>query len=425
MEETIESNTVVVQRSYISREDIEEISDDEAEWSDDFETLGFSDFEPEAVDGEVETPVKLFNVSEAELKPLRCFCSPTDRRSGGRTAPLETGGEGLPALVGRLEVQQDDEVDEKWIENLELLTACLEEDRPSLDPGLHAAVIRIAFLGLNYDVALNQPRPTNKVRHIKSGVKFVLELLECGAGTVSELLGSGLVSVLWNLFQKEYMTIPSKLLILRAVDRTLDHPLGMTRFLERTGSGSMYHEFLEMLSRDEKTRTKFALSSVVNKVHLHELVLELNHQCFSLPDPAPELEQRLEAGFRELGHIYSNLNLSFSHPARYLPTSKQFDHKAELFNAPERSYFSVLRNLNVLDLMTAVLTAPVTSGSDNLTSSIHSLLQLWSASLPGNQPLQYNYIIYLYSVYPDTLFFLNEFLLKTLVFCSDLCFTSA
>ena len=242
----VETDTVIVPetaaavpRNFISREDIEEISDDEAEWSDEYEPLGgFQDMDIDLVEGmdPSNNPITLFDVSEASLKPLRCLVAPQDTvyssRLKLRTAKSELDStykselepdSVLCSLVKKLEVE---EVDEKWIENLEQLTSVLQQElAAAADPTLQA-VIKLAFLGLDYQVAMRQEKPTNKVRHVKSGVRFVLELVDCGQEVLKDLLGSGLVQDLWKLFHQEFMTIPTKLLILRVLDRVLDAEQG-------------------------------------------------------------------------------------------------------------------------------------------------------------------------------------------------------
>lgn len=380
-----EQTEVVVQtsitRTYISREDIEEISDEEAEWSDDFEPLGFSDSE---FDLETETvnPVKVFNPLEAELKPLLVFTSPANYIYPNRVRNLpasKEGSEGVLNLVTKLDTIS--EIDERWIELLEQLTGQLQEEPGcSIDVSIHPAVIRLACLGLNYDVALQQSRPANKLRHIKSGIKFVLELMEVSELVMRELLNSGVISKLWSLFLQQFMTIPGKLLILRTIDRTLDSNQGMEQVVMNNGSGSLYQEIVEILAKNESTRTKFALSSLVNKIHLYELVLELKELSSSLQDG--QVFSALESGIKELGRIYCNLE-SISHPSRYLPCGRRFNMDQEIFNRPERGFFSIMATQEVISLLSSVLEV---AGTDvNLTSCIYALLYQWVNSLPGRK----------------------------------------
>jgi hypothetical protein len=126
--EQVELVQASVTRSYISREEIEEISDEEAEWSDDFEPLGFSDSEFD-LEAETDNPIKIFNPLRAELKPLQIFCSPTEPVYPTRVRSLSSPrdpGDGVSNLVRKLDGGPL-EVDERWIDQLELLTSQLRE----------------------------------------------------------------------------------------------------------------------------------------------------------------------------------------------------------------------------------------------------------------------------------------------------------
>ena len=107
---------------------------------------------------------------------------------------------------------------------------------------------------------------------------------------------------------------------------------------EKDGESSFYSQLVALLgANEERTRTKFSLSSLVNKVHLYVLVKELKGL-----EELEGVEERLEAGFLELAELYRNLDSALSHPSRHLPCTKQFQLNSSIFNGTERGYFAVL-----------------------------------------------------------------------------------
>ena len=181
-EEAVSTRTSVV------REDVEEISDEEAEWSDDVEAAGLSDFEVDIGDN--------LSWEEFDRRTITMFDS-SQCVEGGRLATLACPTESPCALVRAGKLPPGDgqalseavmalaaaAVDDKWVEGVEAVTkvvqvalpACGEEER------MVGQLVEVAMVGIDFTKAMEQPRPTHKVRHIKAGLKLVMELVRCGA----------------------------------------------------------------------------------------------------------------------------------------------------------------------------------------------------------------------------------------------------
>jgi hypothetical protein len=71
-------------------------------------------------------------------------------------------------------------------------------------------LVETAFKGLDLQSALSQPQPTYKVRHLKSGLKFILALLEVKGRTSEKLLDKGLHDQLIRLFDEPHMAVSLK-----------------------------------------------------------------------------------------------------------------------------------------------------------------------------------------------------------------------
>ena len=78
------------------------------------------------------------------------------------------------------------------------------------DNTLTDLLVSTAFKSLDLQSALSQPQPTFKVRHLKSGLKFTLALLEARGHAAEPILDKGLHSKLVQLFDKPHMSVSLK-----------------------------------------------------------------------------------------------------------------------------------------------------------------------------------------------------------------------
>ena len=78
---------------------------------------------------------------------------------------------------------------------------------------------------------------------------------------------------------------------------------------------SVYEKLVNLLDKDEeRTRTKYSVSSLVNKVHLYDLVRDLGSAEAELT--SDEADHRLETGFLQLAEVYRGLDSQLAHPSR-------------------------------------------------------------------------------------------------------------
>ena len=184
------------------REDVEEISDEEAEWSDDLDTGAHSDFEVELADSaswadfDTET-ITVFSCSQwcDRTAGLQTFSCPTETLYS-RVAEGKAPGPNSPLLETQLGGMVGAPVDEKWVEGVEAVSRTVQAElgqcgEGGVQGGVQGQLVEVALLAVDFRKAMAQPRPTHKVRHIKSGLKLVIELLQCGQQMrqVSCLLG--------------------------------------------------------------------------------------------------------------------------------------------------------------------------------------------------------------------------------------------
>ena len=191
--DAVEEDTGAVNNSVV-REDVEEISDEEAEWSDDVETTGLSDFEVEQLGAELSwedfdrETISVFDCSQwVESTGLTTFSCPTetlcDRVREGKCSPGGVdGAASSSSLEETLFALETMVVDDKWVEGVETVSRTVQVELPGClqEQLVRDQLVKVATIAVNFDKAMEQRKPTQKVRHIKSGLKLVMELLCCG-----------------------------------------------------------------------------------------------------------------------------------------------------------------------------------------------------------------------------------------------------
>ena len=427
---------VTTSRSTIAREDIEEISDEEAEWSDDIETAGYSDYELMDIANEeggasADNLIRIIDVlgqAGGELRPLVALSSPTETLyaclSNGKmvmgdrqgTELIDTtvdrpreGTASLPDLLGRLTAALENNsrcgIDDRWVDNVESLATILQEELALVAAadraGISRALVQVAMVGLDSRVAEAQPKPAYQIRHIKAGLRFLLEALSCDEVTFDALIEAGVQAQLLQLYRQRYMTIPTRLLVLRVMDRTLDRASGIAEaFAElRTelscsndsGGGGrsrpVYEQLLGLLQEETKTRIKFALTSTVNKFHLYEMMVRLAELSLEVDSSSSDAVAEIERLLRQVGLAYTTLTSSLSHPVRFLPCSQHWDLEPEVLltesSRPERSYFVLADQADLLAVMVALLKGPTVAASKAVAAAVLELLALWLETEAG------------------------------------------
>jgi hypothetical protein len=386
-------------RTSVVREDVEEISDEEAEWSDDVEAAALSDIEAELGEGinweqfDRET-IQVFDPAEWSAGPeLGTLCCPTESAWDRVRLGKAEAGDG-PALEALLAALAGLPMDERWVEGLEAVSRTVQTQLPAAgdQPAAVESLARLALLATDFSAAMEQPRPTHKVRHIKSGLRLVVELLGCGPCLRLELLAGGLQARLLSLLTRDHMATSIKLLILRTLDCTLDCAKGIASFLDCDG----YSQLVALAGSGLQSRTKFGLASLLTKCHLSELLGLLEAAASRLGDvmnggttelvavnghsglmDTEEVAQCLD----QVRTIYLDLEHCLSHPARHLPSLSHSDLSDTDFGSPASGYFLLARSHGLLETVALLLAHPATSGP--VAGAARRLVAAWLGSQPG------------------------------------------
>ena len=366
-------------RSSIAKEDVEEISDEEAEWSDDFETGVFSDTDIEVGD-DFEDPVVYFNPAEVNLKRLESLSDPTENLLDQIKTNKVSASKSEKPFMDTVETILLDVYDEKFIETIEGLTRniqielafCNESEVP------YTVLARMVTNSIHFENAMKQLKPPSKVRQLKSGLKLLIEMLNCGEELTEKLLESDIQENLLSLYTREHMAISLKLLILKALDTSLNSVIGIEHFAKK----NLFGKLLQLSGENHSSRTQFSFSSILTKLDLNDQLNYLN----TVISQADHFEQNSEVIceiIENLRTLFLDINLRMTHPARFLPSQLHYDTSLTEFGSPKTSYFTLMSRHGVLEVVTTLLACPDTSDLEPVVTSLHRLLSSWMMDEAG------------------------------------------
>ena len=376
---TNDEDELATTRSSIAKEDVEEISDEEAEWSDDFETGVYSDTDVEIGD-DLEDPVVYFNPAEINLKRLESISDPTenllDQIKNNKVSALKSE----KPFMDTMDAIQLDVYDEKFIETIEGLTRniqielafCSEPEIP------YAKLLEIVTNSIHFENAMKQLKPSSKVRQLKSGLKLLIEMIHCGGALTEKLLEANIQENLLSLYTKDHMAMSLKLLILKSLDTSLSSVTGIEHFTNK----NLFGKLLLLSSENQSSRTQFSFSSILTKLDLNDQLNHLN----SVISQADHLEENSDAIcelFENLRTVFLDINLRMSQPARFLPSQLHYDTSLTEFGSPKTSYFCLMSQHGVLEVVTCLLACPDTSDLEPVVTSLHRLLTSWMGDQAG------------------------------------------
>ena len=383
----------ITNRSSIAKEDVEEISDEEAEWSDDFDAGCYSDLETVELGEDWEDPVVYFDPLCVDIEPLSILSDPTetlyDRVKSNKILSVRTE-KTLELILANLD---NPIFDEKFIENIEHLTKTVQLELPKVSSqDLIAKLVKVGLSSIDFDAAMSQLKPPSKLRQIKSGLKLLLEMLGCHGDLVCTLLQSEVQEKLVSLYSRDHMAMSVRLLILRALDVSLNTLEGIQQFSQQ----NLYNKLLDVSNTSQSSRTQFSLSSILTKLHLSEQLEQLSSviSCQEMEESSQVLSDLLDS----LKELYADLTLRMSQPARFLPSQLHFDLSQKEFGAPKSGYFSLISAYGLLEQITYLLTNPATSDQEELMVSVQELLAIWMKDEEGllfltNNPEHTNIIV--------------------------------
>lgn len=232
---------------------------------------------------------------------------------------------------------------ETFVHNCESICSLLSS-MTQLDPEDLRDWTEIVNAGLDLDLARGQPQPAYKVRHVKVGVR--LAEASCSlSGGADVLLRVDAPTKLLNLCMRENVALPVKLAALRALDAALLSPKIVEEFLK--SENNLYRLTLIMLDEAKLARLKYALASMLRKVHAYELLEETR-----------EHGNLTELAVTELTHSYVCAPTLMAQPKRQLPASTQIEFDREHSRNPRRHLISYFISHGLIRSLLLILASP-------------------------------------------------------------------
>ena len=239
-------------------EDMEEISDEEADWSDDGDCFFMDpesyrvDFGPDWVE-----PITIYKTDEHVLLPLKHHTRTATKPTSGQTS-----NDDAVAKLNEWNLSSD------WVETLETLDVKVFDTVRDILPILRR--------GLCLSEALKQPVHTFKLRHLKSSLQFANEILASSHLQWEESEMIEIMELLMNMLMDKSIAAPLLVNCLLAIHRTLMHPNAIDLFKERWTS-KLVHVISEYKLT---TRLKVGFSSLLQRINTAESWTQLASGAF-------------------------------------------------------------------------------------------------------------------------------------------------
>lgn len=295
---------------------------------------------------------------------------------------------------------------EAWIEVLEQLPSLLNtissKEILSIDKDILDLLICWLDISLQFDLALSNQQPGFKIRHIKCGIR-VCESFCMHHDVFKTVLSRkhNVIKSLLDLYFKDYMSLSIKLMIIKALDMLLSNAKTVEYFLENedlqivdesknilTGNG--YKILLSMLQKNPLSRIKFAIKSLLRKLHIFEVLKKLKRTvllwCKGI-DFNTKHEEILESEIELVAQCLNDIkdvyvkNLSLAQPRRFLPVNSQFDTSYEAYD--RTALFDFFGAHKTLECISLIFNHPAAANISILISPIIELLTVICKNYDG------------------------------------------
>lgn len=272
--------------------------------------------------------------------------------------------------------------------NLGIITTFVKEEGLELK-----SLTEYIKIGLDYDIAVDQPNPPYKVRHIKAGIRLV-EVLCCYEPFIKFVLYKAQINVFQSLFSmyfQQHMALSIRLMIFKAIYAILDSATAVKYFLGNENEFNGYQTLVEMLQDNPNGRTIIAIVAILKKLNLYESfnhVKDLSLKVFGSNNYAIENIKLITESLSDIDKAFEN-TFSFAQPRRFLPVSAQFEIPKDAYSFPfaMNGIKAYMQSKGFLEILTLIISAKFNS-SPNLTALVYKLLE----NIIRN-PLGLNYLV--------------------------------
>jgi len=306
-------------------EDVEEISDEEAEWSDDGMDMDYGH--------DWEEPVREFDFAAVETAE---WCGPEGLNDRDATE------------MARLLDDVPEPSSGEWIGLAESLTDLLcERELSEADVRRHERQLRtLVAASVDWRLAMAHEIPTNKTRHIKAGLNFVRTLLSCCHGrVVRTILPDDALNQMLSVAVDGDLSHPMRVVALRTLDESL-----MAAYCDEEDDWmAKAYRLLAESYRTSVSRVKQSLRPIMAKMAYFSAVKRLtsmaNSEGASVPLDAIAAVERGLANRKD-----------FSQPLKQMPVGFSFAESDDmLWEDGGRQVMDLFQTENVLGVLFFVL----------------------------------------------------------------------
>lgn len=242
-------------------------------------------------------------------------------------------------------------------------------------------LVSFVNVGLDFELALSQNKPGYKIRHIKCGLRLAEAC--CGISEFMTLMlkkDENIHSKILSLFDKEYMALSIKLMVLKTLDATLISEKSIEYFITEKG----YELLVNMLKKVSSVRLKFALNSLITKLNIYEILKKIKTMIVSwCKSPENFNEDDLKFvihGLEQVLKMYQRGSFEMSQPKRFLPVSTQFEINRSGDKNIMYTFFSVHQ---FLECLLVLLTHPQTVTYSTIITTVHEFINELIQSYEG------------------------------------------
>ena len=309
------------------------------------------------------------------------------------------------------------QVGSDWVELIEKLTALISKDFDKLDDAELKVILESLKIGLSIDKASEQPQPTYKVRHLKSSLKLLYEIIYLEQrnnnvhgtkfiSTKNLFLHGDLQQALLKLFHNTYAANTIRLLVLKIIDLVLNSSVGFellinrnTKYETRTSKTFLEELLMNASNATSSSRIRFALASLNAKINFIESLKTLA----SLAVRLSQKKEIKDSNYENMEEIVNCVNqissfildakriIAQPKSSHFLPLTKFISQQNERKNCsgkvseqstnydlidPYPGIFSLMQSNRTLNAILIFMANPIISASSNVSAAVKELLSV-------------------------------------------------
>ena len=309
------------------------------------------------------------------------------------------------------------QVGSDWVEIIEKLTAFISEDFDKsikLDDAEVEVILESLKIGLSIEKASEQPQPTFKVRHLKSSLKLLYEIIYLEQrnnkvhgikfiSTKNLFLHGNMLQALLKLFHNTYAANTIRLLVLKILDLVLNSSVDVLELNvkneTRTSKTFLEELLMNASNATSSSRIRFALASLNAKINFIESLKTLSSlavrlsQKKEIKDSNYENVEEIVDCVHQISSFIVDAKLIIAQPksSHFLPLTRFISQQNERKNCsgknsekttnydlidPYPGIFSLLQSNRTLNAILIFMANPIISANANVSAAVKELLSI-------------------------------------------------